>query len=92
MAETTMAPEPDVTEVAPLTEAENYRSTAANKYDIAPAGEIGPGASVDKIVEPTGPVADETGTAAPESGEGEPRKQARRPRAPKKPKEEPKQE
>ncbi len=52
MPETTMAPDPLATEVAPLVEPENYRPE--HREVIAPAGEIGSAASVDKIIEPTG--------------------------------------
>lgn len=58
-----------VSEVAPLAEPEGMRPET--NVDMSPAGQISSGASVDKIVEPTGDV-----------GEGKPR-QPRRSRKPK---------
>lgn len=82
--ETPMAPDNEATEVAPLVEPENFKPE--HNQDIAPAGEIGSGASVDKIIEPT----DENKSRGPRRPR-KPRSEAR-PEETAKPQEEPKQE
>ncbi len=82
--DTEAAPDPEAVEVAPLVEPENFKSS--HDVDIAPAGEIGSAASVDKIIEPTGAVGtEEGGTAEAEAKPRAPRKSGAR-RASAKPK------
>ena len=69
VAQEPSAPEAEMVEVAPLVEPEDYKP--AQHVDISPAGEIGTGASVDKIVEPAEAAeTSDTGSNA-ESPEGE---------------------
>ncbi len=84
MPETPLAPDNQATEVAPLVEPENYKPQ--HNEDIAPAGEIGSAASVDKIIEPTG-----EGRSRPPRRQRKPKGEAR-PGATEKPQGEPDQE